>query len=46
MEPNLDSIVIKIQKNRKEPQKKIWVKTNDNLDEIKKLISDAYNSIR
>ena len=46
MEPDLDSIVIKIQKNRKEPLKKFLVKTNDNLEEIKKLISDAYNSIR
>jgi len=46
MEPDLDSIIIKIQKNRKEPQMKIWVKTNDNLEEIKKLISGAYNSIR
>ena len=46
MEPDLDTIIIKIQKNRKEPQKKICVKTTDNLEEIKKLISDAYNSIR
>ncbi len=46
MEPDLDSIVIKIQKNRKEPHKKIRVNTNDDLEEIKKLIIDAYNSIR
>ena len=46
MEPELNSIFIKIQKNRKEPQKKIMIKTNDNLEEVKKLISEAYNSIR
>lgn len=46
MEPEFDSILIKIQKNRKEPHKKIQIKINDDLEEIKKLISEAYNSIR
>ena len=46
MEPDLDSIVLKSQKNRKETQKKIRVNTNDDLEERKKLIIDAYNSIR
>ena len=46
MEPELNSIILKIQKNRKEPQMKIRIKTNDSLEEVKKLISEAYNSIR
>jgi len=46
LEPEMESIIIKIQRNRKEPQKTITLRAGDNLDEIKKLIQDAYNTIR
>jgi hypothetical protein len=45
MEPQQDSILIKIRRDRKEPQKEIEVKHGQNLDELKKLLLDAYNSI-
>jgi predicted transport protein len=46
MEPQRDSILIKIRKDRKEPQKEVVIKPNQNLDKIKNLLSDAYNTIR
>ena len=46
MEPDMDTIVIKIQRNRKETSKKILIKSNDNLDEIKTRINEAYTMIR
>ncbi|MGI0081720.1 MAG: hypothetical protein ACREAF_02925 [Nitrosopumilaceae archaeon] len=46
MEPRQDSILIKIRKDRKEPQKEIGVKPGQNLDELKSLLSEAYNKIR
>ena len=46
MEPGLEEIVIKIQRDRKELQKTITVRPNDNLDEVKKLMQDAYSTIR
>ncbi|MDE1845641.1 MAG: hypothetical protein KGI10_10015 [Thaumarchaeota archaeon] len=45
IEPQRDSIIIKIKKDRKEPEKELQIKLNDNLDEIKKLLLDAYTSI-
>ena len=45
MEPHRDSILIKIRSDRKEPQKEIEIKTDQNLDEIKNLLLDAYNTI-
>lgn len=46
LEPDRDSIIIKIQKNRKEPFSTLSVKPNDSLDEIRNLILEAYNNIR
>lgn len=46
LEPEGDSIIMKIQRDRKEPFKTIVVKNEQDLDDIKKLISDAYNTIR
>src|SRR5574338_1683115 len=46
LEPEGNSIIMKIQRDRKEPFKTIVVKTGQNLDEIKRSISDAYNTIR
>ncbi|TLX65782.1 MAG: hypothetical protein E6L02_07320 [Thaumarchaeota archaeon] len=45
MEPQHDSILIKIKSDRKEPQKDIVIKPSQNLDEIKNLLLDAYNAI-
>jgi len=46
LEPEPEGIIIKIQRNRKEPQKIIILRIGDDLDEIKKVIQDAYNTIR
>lgn len=46
LEPGLDDITVKIQRDRKEPQKIILLKTDDDVNEIKKLILDAYDTIR
>jgi predicted transport protein len=45
MEPQRDSILIKIRRDRKELQKEIEIKADQNLDEIKNLLLDAYNTI-
>jgi predicted transport protein len=45
MEPQRDSILIKIRSDRKEPQKEIEIKADQNLDEIKNILLDAYNTI-
>ena len=46
LEPELEDIVIKIQRDRKEPQRTVTVRNGDDLTEIKKLMQDAYNTIR
>ena len=46
LEPQNDSIILVIQKSRKDPKKTIVVKQNDSLDPIKEIILDAYNLIR
>jgi len=45
IEPQRDSILIKIRRDRKELQKEIEIKADQNLDEIKNLLLDAYNTI-
>lgn len=45
MEPRQDLILIKIRRDRKEPQKEVEIKPGQNLDELKKLLLDAYNTI-
>ena len=45
IEPQRDSVTIKVKKDRKELEKELQIKLNDNLDEIKKLLLDAYTSI-
>jgi hypothetical protein len=45
IEPQRDYVIIKVKKDRKEPEKELQIKPNDNLDEIKKLLLDAYTSI-
>lgn len=46
IEPQRDSVLIKIRRDRKEPLKEIGIKPNENLDQIKSLLSDAYSNIR
>lgn len=46
LEPGLEEIVIKVQRDRKEPQRTITVRSGDDLDEIKRLMQDAYSTIR
>ena len=45
IEPQRDHVIIKVKKDRKEPEKELQLKPNDNLYEIKKLLLDAYTSI-
>lgn len=45
IEPQGESIKIKIQKNRKELQEILLIKTNNDVERAKELIQDAYNSI-
>ena len=45
MEPQQDSILIKIWGDRKEHQKEMHVKPNQDLNEIMNLLLDAYNTI-
>jgi hypothetical protein len=45
IEPQRDFIILKIKRDRKEPEKEVQVKLNDNLDEIKKLLLEAYINI-
>ena len=45
IEPQRDFVIVKIKRDRKEPEKEIQVKSSDNLEEIKKLLFDAYTNI-
>ena len=44
--PSQDGIVIKLQKSRKEPANVVTVNLDENLDNIKNLLKDAYETIR
>ncbi|MEM3169625.1 MAG: hypothetical protein QW838_02500 [Candidatus Nitrosotenuis sp.] len=46
LEPHQDKIIIKIQKSRKEPYTIFLVKPDNDLDETKNAILQAYNTIR
>ena len=45
IEPQSDFVILKIKRDRKEPGKEIQIKLNENLDEIKKLLLEAYTNI-
>jgi predicted transport protein len=45
IEPQQDLIILKIKRDRKEPEKEMQIKLDDSLDEIRKLLLDAYTSI-
>ncbi|HEX9845525.1 MAG TPA: hypothetical protein VGA92_03570 [Candidatus Nitrosotenuis sp.] len=46
LEPDQQGIIVKIQRDRKEPFNTISIKPDQDSDELKKLILDAYNTIR
>ncbi|VVC05456.1 Uncharacterised protein [uncultured archaeon] len=46
IEPQRDSVYIKIRRDRKEPLREMEIKPNENLDQIKSLLLDAYSNIR
>lgn len=46
LEPENNSIIVKIQRDRKEPFKTITITNETNLDDLKGMILDAYNTIR
>lgn len=45
IEPQRDHVIVKIKKDRREPDNEIQVKLNENLDGIKNLLAEAYTSI-
>lgn len=45
MEPQGESIKIKIQKDRKKPQETLLIKINKDIEHAKELIQNAYNTI-
>ena len=45
IEPQRDSVMIKIRRDRKEPLREIEIKLNENLEQIKNLLLDAYSNI-
>ena len=45
IEPQRDSVLIKIRRDRKEPLREIEIKLNENLEQIKNLLLDAYSNI-
>ncbi len=45
IEPENETILLKIQKSRKEPQKIIRLKPNESLQQVKEILKDAFNVI-
>lgn len=45
IEPENESIILKIQRSRKEPQKIIRIKPNEDLEQIKEILKDAFDTI-
>ena len=46
IEPQRDSVLVKIRRDRNEPLREIDIKSNENLEQIKNLLLDAYSNIR
>ncbi len=46
IEPQRDSVWVKARRDRKELPKEMEIKPNENLDQIKSLLLDAYSNIR
>jgi predicted transport protein len=45
IEPQRDFIIVKVKRDRKEPEKEIRIKPDENLDKIRILLLDAYTTI-
>ena len=45
VEPQRESVIVKVRRDRKEPVKEIEIKPQQNLDVLKGLLSDAYSNI-
>jgi predicted transport protein len=45
IEPQRNHVILKIKKDRREPEREMQIKVNDNLDEVKKLLLEAYTNI-
>lgn len=45
IEPQRDSVLIKVRRDRKEPSKEIEIKSNESLDKIKSFLLDAYSNV-
>jgi predicted transport protein len=46
IEPERDAILLKIKKSRKEPQKTIRLSPNESLEPVKKILKEAFDTIR
>ena len=46
LEPREDVVIIKIQKNRKESIQILKLRSNDQIDNVKNLLKEAFNTIR
>ncbi len=46
LEPEKESVLLKVQRDRKESLQIIRIKPNENLEDVKMLLTDAYNKIR
>ena len=46
IEPENDTVLLKIQTSRKEPQNTIRLKPSENLDQVKEILKDAFEKIR
>ena len=44
--PQENSIIIKIQKSRKDPAQSLQIELDQNLDELKNILKEAYDTIR
>ena len=44
--PQENSVIIKIQKDRKEPPQSLQIELGHNLDELKNILKEAYDTIR
>ena len=45
IESENNTVLLKIQRSRKEPQKTIRLNPNENLEQVKEILKDAFNTI-
>lgn len=46
VEPQRESVIAKIRRDRKEPVREVEVRPEQNLDDLKNLLAEAYSNIR